>query len=174
MNYDGLEVDMLSLGNADSILVTRWTAGVSSRILIDGGNGCDSEKVLKFLEARGATYLDHIVCSHPHEDHAGGMPAIIASKDIDFGQAWIHLPWKHVDFSALGAAVQKGETTARRVVRIVRASVQSSQEIVQAVQKRNKILTEPFKGQMIGFMTVCGPSQPYYAEVLKEFTDFRN
>lgn len=48
MSYEGIEVDMLDLGNADAILVTRWSAGSASRILIDGGNSSDSEKVLGF------------------------------------------------------------------------------------------------------------------------------
>ena len=172
MSYDGIEVDMLNLGNADCLLVTRWTAGIATRILIDGGNAGDSDKVLGFLAARGATHLNHIVCSHPHDDHAAGLPAIIASKTIDFDQMWMHLPWKHVEFQAIDAAVRKGKTTPQRVLRILRASVQSAQEIVQAVQKRNKPLTEPFEGKVVGFMTVCGPSEVYYAELLKEFTDF--
>src|SRR6266566_2023498 len=172
MSYNGIEVDMLSLGNADSILVTSWTNGAAMRILVDGGKVGDSEKVLTFLAGRGASYVNHIVCSHPHDDHAGGLPAIIASQKIDFGQAWMHLPWKHVDVPALQTAIRQGETTAKRVVKIIRASVQSAQDILNAVQKRKKVLTEPFQGQNIGFMTVCGPSEAYYAELLKEFTDF--
>lgn len=38
--YDGLEIDMISLGKADSILVTkrdRWRS-TTTRVLIDGGN----------------------------------------------------------------------------------------------------------------------------------------
>jgi beta-lactamase superfamily II metal-dependent hydrolase len=171
-NYNGIEVDMLNLSNADSMLVTRWTNGVASRVLIDGGNRGDAEKILNFLVVRGATDLDHIVCSHPHDDHAAGLPDIIASKDITFGQIWMHLPWKHVDLTALAAAVQRGEITAHRVVKIILASLQSSQEIVKAANARNKVINEPFQGKTIGFLTVCGPSQSYYEELLKEFTDF--
>ena len=119
MSYEGIEADMLSLGNADSILVTRWKAGVASRILMDGGNTGDAEKVLAFLKKRAVTFLDHIVCSHPHEDHACGLVGVVHSKDIDFGQAWLHLPWKHIDGNTLTTALTKGEATAKRVVKIV-------------------------------------------------------
>ena len=109
MSYDGIEVDMLNLGNADSILVTQWSAGVASRILIDGGNTSDAEKVLSFLSSRGIKYLNHIVCSHPHDDHAGGLLGVVKSPNIDFGQAWVHLPWKHIDQSVLTTALNRSE-----------------------------------------------------------------
>ena len=82
MSYDGIEVDMLNLGNADSILVTQWSAGVASRILIDGGNTSNAEKVLSFLSSRGIKYLNHIVCSHPHDDHAGGLLGVVKVRTL--------------------------------------------------------------------------------------------
>jgi beta-lactamase superfamily II metal-dependent hydrolase len=172
MNCDGIEVDMLNLGNADSILVTRWSAGVASRILIDGGNTSDAETVLNFLRNRGIKYIDHIVCSHPHDDHAGGLLGIVKSPNIDFGQAWVHLPWRHIDQNALIANLNKSESTASRVVKIVRASVQSAQELVAAIDARGKLIGEPFQGVAIGFLFVCGPSKEYYEQLLKDFADY--
>jgi beta-lactamase superfamily II metal-dependent hydrolase len=172
MSYEGVEVDMLSLGNADSLLVTRWKAGVASRILIDGGKTGDAETVLAFLKKRGIKFLDHIVCSHPHEDHVGGLVGVVQSKEIDFGQAWVHLPWNHIDRNTLAAALAKSEATAKKVVNIIRASVQTSQDLVNAITARGKTVLEPFKGQQIGFLFVCGPSKEFYEQLLKEFTDF--
>lgn len=97
MAYDGLEVDMLNLGNADSILVTQWSPAGTLRILIDGGKTGDSDNILAFLANHKISYLDHIVCSHPHEDHAGGLVDLIKSKEINIGQIWMHLPWRHID-----------------------------------------------------------------------------
>lgn len=172
MSYDGIEVDMLNLGNADSILVTQWSAGVASRILIDGGNISDTEKVLAFLRSRGIKYLNHIVCSHPHDDHVGGLLGVVKSPNIDFGQAWVHLPWKHIDQNTLKITLNRVETVAKRVVTIIRASVQSSQDLVNAIIARGKPVTEPFQGMRIGFLFVCGPSLRFYEQLLKDFTDF--
>ena len=172
MSYDGVEVDMLNLGNADSILVTRWQAGVASRILIDGGKKGDSVTILAFLKARGIKFIDHIVCSHPHEDHAGGLIDVVKNQEIDFGQAWLHLPWNHIDSNTLNVALAKGELTARRVVKIIRASVQTSQDLVTAVLTRRKPISEPFKGMHVGFLFVCGPSQTFYEQLLKDFSDY--
>jgi len=172
MSYEGFEVDMLSLGNADSILVTRWNAGIPNRILIDGGNSGDADKVLAFLHGRDVKYLDHIVCSHPHDDHVCGLIGVVESSAIDFGQAWVHLPWKHIDHNTLVAALNRSEAAAERVVKIVRASLQSTQELVNAITARGKPIVEPFQGLSIGFLFVCGPSQHYYEQLLNDFADF--
>jgi beta-lactamase superfamily II metal-dependent hydrolase len=171
MSYEGIEVDMLNLGNADSILVSCWKNGKADRILIDGGNTSDSDKVLAFLKERSVSYLNHIVCSHPHDDHVGGLIGIVKSKDIDFGHAWIHLPWKHVDQTMLTTVLNRGEVTAKRVVKIIKESVQSSQDFVKVVTDRGKPVAEPFQGGHIGFLFVCGPSQQFYEQLLKDFTD---
>lgn len=171
MSYNGIEVDMLNLGNADSILVTRWVADTATRVLIDGGNSSDDEKVLDFLHTRGITYLDHIVCSHPHDDHIGGLIGIVRSSQIDFGQAWVHLPWNHIDQNTLANVLRESEASASRVVKIVRDSFQSTQNLVSAIRSRRKPIVEPFAGLKIGFLFVCGPSEQFYTQLLKDFAD---
>jgi beta-lactamase superfamily II metal-dependent hydrolase len=167
--YNGIEVDMLSLGDADSILVTNWVNGVPQRVLIDGGNKEDSEKVCQFLLQRGARYIDHVVCSHPHDDHAAGLVEIIGCKHLTFGHAWMHLPWQHIDQRTLANAL--AQSKASRVVRIINASLQTRQAILKAIQSRGIPLSKPFKGQHVGFMFTFGPSKEYYEELLKEFSD---
>src|SRR4051812_10085439 len=83
--YNGLEVDMLSVGNADSILVTRWTNGLATRVLLDGGNKGSASTVKAFLLSRRIQYFDHIVCTHPHDDHAAGLIELVTDKRFDFG-----------------------------------------------------------------------------------------
>lgn len=169
MSYNGLEIDMLNLGDADSILVTRWSNDLPTRVLIDGGNASDSAKVLNFLRHRGIKYIDHIVCSHPHEDHAKGLIGITQSTNLDFGQAWMHFPWNHVDLAALGSSLSISSAT--RVTKIIRGSFETQKELYSTIYKRNKVISEPFAGQVIGFLTVCGPSVQYYKQILKEFTE---
>ena len=172
MNYDGIELDVINLGNADSILATQWTSGVPCRVLVDGGNPGDDAKVLSFLRVRGIKYLDHIVCSHPHEDHAGGLIGIVKSPAIDFGQAWIHLPWKHIDQNALSNTLIRSEASAKRAVKIIRDSLQIGQDLVAALTARKKPIQEPFARAHIGFLFVCGPSQQFYEGLLRDFADF--
>ena len=68
MTYDGIEIDMLSLGDADCILVTCWKNGEPERVLIDGGRLSSVETVRGFLRRRNVKTLDHVVCSHSDDD----------------------------------------------------------------------------------------------------------
>jgi beta-lactamase superfamily II metal-dependent hydrolase len=167
--FHGVEVDMLSLGDADSILVTGWNFGVPERVLIDGGNKGDAPTVKAFLAQRGVTYLNHVVCTHPHDDHAGGLVDLLNDPTFLFGTFWMHLPWNHVDVHAVIAALQK--TTAKRVAKLLRESLEKQIALVKGLESRKKVPAEPFTGQRIGFLTVCGPTKEFYKALVAEFTD---
>lgn len=63
------EVHYIDVGQADAALVL--CDGLA--MLIDGGNRADSSLIYSYLKSRNLSYLDYIVCTHPHEDHAGGL-----------------------------------------------------------------------------------------------------
>ena len=66
---EGLRVDFLDVGQADSALVRCG----EEAMLIDGGNVGDSSYVVSYLKSQNVTHLDYLVASHAHEDHAGGL-----------------------------------------------------------------------------------------------------
>lgn len=70
----GLEVHFLDVGQADCILV----ACGGEYLLIDGGNRGDSQLVVSYLQELGVQELEGVVCTHPHEDHVGGLPGVLA------------------------------------------------------------------------------------------------
>ena len=69
-----LEVHFLDVGQADCILV----ANGGEYLLIDGGNREDSRLVVSYLQELGVQELEGVVCTHPHEDHVGGLPGVLA------------------------------------------------------------------------------------------------
>ena len=71
---DGLTIQFIDVGQADCALLQ--CDGQS--LLIDGGNRDDSQLVVSFLEQQGVQELDAVVCTHAHEDHVGGLPAVLA------------------------------------------------------------------------------------------------
>lgn len=69
-----LTVRFLDVGQADSILLECG----GEFLLIDGGNVADSDLVVAALERYGVETLAAVVCTHPHEDHVGGLPGVLA------------------------------------------------------------------------------------------------
>lgn len=169
MNYNGIEIDMLSLGDADSIVVTMWENGVSTRVLIDGGRAGGAEKVKGLLLQQGSNHVHHVVCTHPHDDHGGGLVELLGDEDLTFGHAWLHLPWRHIDMAALNSA--RSRYGSKKVMKILNESLETQNEIAAVIDERKIPYDEPFEGKWIGFLKVLSPSQAYYEELLAKFTD---
>lgn len=73
-----LLVHFINVGQGDSILLQSST----KNMLIDAGPKSNSDKLIKYLKEVGVKKLDVIVATHPHEDHIGGMVAVIKNFDI--------------------------------------------------------------------------------------------
>lgn len=71
---DGLIVQFIDVGQADCALLQCD----GQYLLIDGGNRDDSQLVVSYLEQQGVQELAAVVCTHAHEDHVGGLPAVLA------------------------------------------------------------------------------------------------
>jgi len=69
-----LQVHFLDVGQADCALLECD----GYYMLIDGGNVEDSQLVISYLQQQGVEELEAVVCSHAHEDHVGGLPAVLA------------------------------------------------------------------------------------------------
>jgi len=75
---ENLKVHFLAVGQADSILVQSG----EHFMLIDAGNNNDAGFVVNYLKKLGVNKLDYVVGTHPHEDHIGGLDAIIDTFDV--------------------------------------------------------------------------------------------
>jgi competence protein ComEC len=85
-----LEVTFLDVGQGDAIFI-RTPEG--NNILLDGGGkpeymGAVDEVghrvVMPFLKYRRVKKLDMVIISHPHEDHFGGLLAVLGSIPVDY------------------------------------------------------------------------------------------
>jgi competence protein ComEC len=76
----------LDVGQGDSIHFEY----MGKNLLIDAGTQDMGTRVTSYLTNQGVTGLDFVVATHPHEDHIGGMIAVLnqfhVSKFIDSGQ----------------------------------------------------------------------------------------
>lgn len=169
--FSGLEVDMFNVGKGDSILVTHWSNNAAVRVLIDGGSASSGERVLRALAARNVSKLDHVVCSHPHDDHAAGLVEILKSEALAIDNFWMHDPARHVDVARMQQTLSRAQQ--KEVAKIVLGSLKNTAALRAVAQDRRSMsIHEPFAGSYVGPLYVCGPSREFYVAQLAEFTDF--
>lgn len=76
---EGLTAHFIDVGQALSVLVECE----GHYLLYDGGNVPDGELVVSYLQNLGVQKLDYVFCSHAHEDHVGGLAAVLAAFPAD-------------------------------------------------------------------------------------------
>lgn len=74
-----LVVHFIDVGQGDSTLIKLPN---KQSILIDAGKNADSELVVNYLKKEGIKKIDHVIGTHPHEDHIGGLDVVIESFEI--------------------------------------------------------------------------------------------
>lgn len=89
-----LEIVFLDVGQGDAAFV-RFPDGKT--MVVDGGErsayfDCGEQVLLPFLRYMGVRRVDVVVASHPHNDHIGGLVALLEQMEVghflDSGQAY--------------------------------------------------------------------------------------
>ena len=73
------EVRFLDIGQGDSALVRCG----NETMLIDGGKVKNNQKLVARLKELNVDHLDAVICSHPDEDHCGGLAAVLSTTKAD-------------------------------------------------------------------------------------------
>lgn len=107
-NTDGLSVHFVDVGQGDCILVCCD----GKNMIIDAGTSEKAGTVKNYLRGCGVHSLEYVVCTHPHDDHIGGMANVI--KDMD-----------------IGTIIMSDAST----------TTQSYQNLLEAISKKNNTIT---------------------------------
>jgi competence protein ComEC len=73
---DALTANILSVGHGDAIFV-EFPSG--STMLVDGGNVSAGDSVVSYIKRSGCSKIDYLVLTHTHNDHIGGLLAVLDS-----------------------------------------------------------------------------------------------
>lgn len=73
-------VHFIDVGQADAIYIELPN---HNDILIDGGNKADGALVVNYLKNQGVDDIELLIATHPHEDHIGGLPAVLDAFKVE-------------------------------------------------------------------------------------------
>ncbi len=106
-----MEMTTIDVGQGDSILLVTPD---QHTLLIDAGGlptwmhsdfDLGEQVVSSYLWNRGIDHLDVVVITHPHADHYGGMPAVMANFHPQ--ELWLSIDRPVGDFAAVVAQAQR-------------------------------------------------------------------
>jgi beta-lactamase superfamily II metal-dependent hydrolase len=74
VDKDELVVNVLSVGHGDAIFI-EFPNGTT--MLVDGGTESFGDVVVDYIRESGYTSVDYLVLTHDHDDHVGGLVAVL-------------------------------------------------------------------------------------------------
>ena len=104
---NGMTVHFIDVGQADCALLECD----GEFMIIDGGNVGDGQMVVSYLKQMGVETLEAVVCSHAHEDHVGGLPAVLSVFDAET----VYAPVTGYDTKVFRDFVSKTEANAGKI-----------------------------------------------------------
>ena len=131
-----LKVTFLDVGQADCVIIQVG----DKNMLIDAGTNAAANQVVSAIKNLGISRLDFVVGTHPHEDHIGGLDAVINTFEIG------------------GLIMPK-----------VSATTQTFNDVLLAIQKKGLIVTTPVPGSTFNLgqakCTILAPNSQSYSDV---------
>ena len=112
-----MEMTTIDVGQGDSILLVTPERHT---LLIDAGGlpqwmhsdfDLGEQVVSSYLWNRGIDHLDVVVITHPHADHYGGMPAVMAN--FHPRELWLSIDKPVGEFASVVAQAQRAGMQSR-------------------------------------------------------------
>jgi len=174
MAITGYEIDFLPVGeessSGDAILFRYNEDGILKVILIDGGykesNGVKtSDTILNHLRTfyfpgtpeNVKMPIEHIICSHPHNDHVGGLEEIMAKCHVR--TFWINNPLHYTQRAYLAETQDNNAFSKADSDTVVR--------LIKVANEHGIAVKPPLQGEVIGPLVVASPSAKFYEALVK-------
>ncbi|SFG79541.1 ComEC/Rec2 family competence protein [Methylobacterium gossipiicola] len=158
---DFLEVHTSKSGDAISI---RYEQGGEQYIhVVDGGYEATGPKLVSHINKHydRPGFIDHVVATHPDQDHAQGLATILESFSV--GTLWVLLPWNYIDHLMPRFERYTNPENLKNKLKKAYPYIARLEEIAN---ERGIEIREPFQGAQIGAFTVMAPTPERYLDLV--------
>lgn len=164
---DFYEVDFLPVEtgkSGDAIAIRYRINGATGVHVVDGGYLETGDAIVEHVKTHyGVTHIDHVVLTHPDQDHANGLRKVLESCSV--GTLWINRPWLYAEALIDQFATYESVDALRRRLRSVYSATAALEDL--ALEKGIPIRS-PLQGAQIGPFVVLAPSIQRYADLIVE------
>lgn len=183
------ELKALKIGNkkpGDAICM-RWGENLSEQnrkqfvcVVDAGANDSDADKVISCVKNDfGASAIDLLINTHPHDDHLGGFRHLIWSYGVK--KVVLQQPWRHKElYAVLKSSAVSGTLSTKELERY---HVKDVHKLVWDIGQREKTGAPMPKieswcgGQMVQaggmYITVLSPLNPFYVQHFKGISGYK-
>ena len=175
-----ISIDMLSLGNADGIIVWLKEDDMSGVIVIDGGAPKDGQNIIDHLEKYILPYVpqdapDLIISTHPDKDHVGGLIDVVEYYGNRISEVWVNNPADHCEYGLYDSlkTYLKGKSTDERYNLILK-SFENLENFIKVVDSFDNIIRRQALYPLSVWnsaLRILGPSQEFYNSLLPGFSN---
>lgn len=157
------EIDFLPVGDGekcgDAIAVRYGQPDAYTIMVIDGGTQTSGAALVEHIQTHYQTsYVDHVVNSHPDQDHSSGLSVVL--EKLTVGTLWMHRPWQHshliLDY------FKDGRITNQSLKDRLQGKMSAAYNLEQIATKQGVNIIEPFRGTQIGSFLVLSPEKDWY------------
>ena len=141
-------------GDAIAIRFTYEGEGREAVVVIDGGYGDMGTSLVEHVKKYYDTStIDLVISTHPDADHINGLVTVLEQADVR--KLMVHRPRNHVRSLAEFSNIEKLD------------------ELIKTAENLSIPIIEPFEGaqEFGGQLTVCGPTEDYYVELLTQYLE---
>ncbi|WP_158899724.1 ComEC/Rec2 family competence protein [Burkholderia sp. L27(2015)] len=162
---DFFEIDFLDVETSKSgdAITIRYSQDNVTRIhVVDGGYIETGEKlVLHMATHYASTTVDHVVLTHPDQDHANGLRKVL--EDCVVGTLWMNRPWLYAE-----ELIHRFETytSVDALRKKLRSTYAASAMLEDIALEKGIPIEDPMQGAKIGAFTVLAPTKARYLDLI--------
>lgn len=172
-------IDMLTVGDADAIILWVKYKGIDVIVFLDGGNSGDGQKVIRHYTQYIQPFISGkplmiVINSHPHKDHLGGLPEIIQYFKTDIRRVYFNDPTRYIGSMQRNLITEYYQkySSNRQIVTLFE-SLRDVDDFKKLLTKYDITPQPIFSDSPTGFefFEVLGPSEEFYKQRVQFFTD---